>query len=86
MLAHVFLAVVRADEHARNPAPEALVPLPCNEIRHLFITLVFQPLHDIARRLSWSDGRRRHQQDPAPATTSDKPYPRHEDHDLQLEY
>ncbi|MFF4796366.1 DUF6069 family protein [Streptomyces sp. NPDC001276] len=62
MLAHAFPAVVRADEHARNPAPDALVPLSCNEIQRLFITLVVQPLHDIAHRLGWSDWRRRHQQ------------------------
>ncbi|MEU7039097.1 IS701 family transposase [Streptomyces sp. NPDC046237] len=62
MLAHAFLAVVRADEHARNPAPNWLVPLSCNEIQRLFITLVFQSLHDVAHRLGWSDWRRRHQQ------------------------
>ncbi len=62
MLAHAFLAVVRTDEHARNPAPDGLVPLSCNEIQHLFIALVVQPLHHIAHRLGWSDWRRRHQQ------------------------
>ncbi|MBK3574964.1 IS701 family transposase [Streptomyces sp. MBT65] len=62
MLAHAFLAVVRADERARNPAPDTLVPLSCNEIQRLFITLVVQPRHDIAHRLRWSDWRRRHQQ------------------------
>ncbi|RAJ55972.1 hypothetical protein K388_04892 [Streptomyces sp. KhCrAH-43] len=62
MLAHAFLAVVRADEHARNPAPDGLVPLSCNEIQRLFITLVVQPFHEIAHRLVWSDWRRRHQQ------------------------
>lgn len=61
MLAHAYLAVVRADEHARNPAPDELVPLSCNEIQRLFITAVVQPLHDIAHRLGWS-GWRRHQQ------------------------
>ncbi|WP_344285785.1 IS701 family transposase [Streptomyces hebeiensis] len=62
MLAHAFLTVVRADEHARNPAPDGLVPLSCNEIQRLFMTLVAQPLHDTAHRLGWSDWRRRHQQ------------------------
>lgn len=38
MLAHVFLAVVRADEHARHPAPDELIPLTCNEIQRLFTT------------------------------------------------
>lgn len=55
MLAHAFLAVVRADEHARTPALDALVPLSCTEIQRLFITVVVQPLHDIAHRLCWSD-------------------------------
>ena len=61
MLAHAFLAVVRADEHTRHPAPDALIPLTCNEIQRLFITLVVRPVHDAAHRLGWSDWRRRHQ-------------------------
>ncbi|MFF7903853.1 IS701 family transposase [Streptomyces sp. NPDC007920] len=61
MLAHAFLAVVRADEHARRPGPTDLVPLSCNEIQRLFITLVIRPVHDAAHRLGWSDWRRRHQ-------------------------
>ncbi|WRZ95658.1 IS701 family transposase [Streptomyces sp. NBC_01007] len=61
MLAHAFLAVVRADEHARPPAPDALIPLTCNEIQRLFITVVIRPVHDTAHRLSWSHWRRRHQ-------------------------
>lgn len=55
MLAHAFLAVVRADEHDRKPIPQGLIPLTCNEIQHLFITLVIRPTHDAAHRLSWSD-------------------------------
>ncbi|GAA3377128.1 IS701 family transposase [Streptomyces sannanensis] len=61
MLAHAFLAVVRADEHARHLAPNGLISLTCNEIQRLFITLVIQPVHDAAHRLGWSDWRRRHQ-------------------------
>lgn len=61
MLAHAFLAVVRADEHVHNPAPEALVPPSCNEIQRLFITLIVRPVHDAAHRLRWSDWRRVHQ-------------------------
>ncbi|WP_078611383.1 IS701 family transposase [Streptomyces sp. UNC401CLCol] len=61
MLAHAFLAVVRADEHAHRPPPDALVPLSCNEIQRLFIPLVIRPVHDAAHRLGWSDWRRRHQ-------------------------
>lgn len=60
MLAHAFLAVVRADEHTR-PASDDLIPLTCNEIQHLFITLVVPPLSSVAHRLSWSAWRRRHQ-------------------------
>ncbi|MFB7056064.1 IS701 family transposase [Streptomyces vinaceus] len=61
MLAHAFLAVVRADEHARHPAPNELIPLTCNEIQRLFTTLVARPMHDAAHRLRWSAWRRRHQ-------------------------
>ena len=61
MLAHAFLAVVRADEHARQPAPDDLIPPTCNEIRRLFITLVVQPVHEAVHHLGWSDWRRRHQ-------------------------
>jgi SRSO17 transposase len=60
MLAHAFLAVVRADGYT-HPAPDALIPLTCNEIQRLFITLVVHPVHDAAHRLGWSDWRRRHQ-------------------------
>ncbi|MBT2478572.1 IS701 family transposase [Streptomyces sp. ISL-94] len=61
MLAHAFLAVVRADEHARQPAPDDLIPLTCNEIARLFITLIIERVHDTAHRLRWSHWRRRHQ-------------------------
>jgi hypothetical protein len=61
MLAHAFLAVVRADEHARPPAPDGLAPLTCNEIQRLFITLAVQPIHTAAYRLRWSTWRRRYQ-------------------------
>src|SRR5213075_1422037 len=62
MLAHAFLAVVRANEHARCPGPADLIPLSCNEIQRLFITVAVQPLHDTAHRLGRSDWRRRHQE------------------------
>lgn len=61
MLAHAFLAVVRADEHTRHPAPDGLIPLTCNEIQRLFTMLVAHHVHDVAHRLSWSTWRRRHQ-------------------------
>ncbi|WP_432060175.1 IS701 family transposase [Streptomyces sp. S1] len=61
MLAHAFLAVVRADEHARHPAPDELIPLTCDEIQRLFTALVVQPVHGAAHRLARSTWRRRHQ-------------------------
>ncbi|MFI6696389.1 IS701 family transposase [Streptomyces sp. NPDC050433] len=63
MLAHAFLAVVRADEHTRYSSPDGdgLIPLTCNEIQRLFTTLVVQPVHNVAHRLAWSIWRRRHQ-------------------------
>ncbi|WP_455710874.1 IS701 family transposase [Streptomyces mutabilis] len=60
MLAHACLAVVRADEHARHPAPDGLIPLTCNEIQRLFTAFV-RPMCDVAHRLGWSAWRRRHQ-------------------------
>ncbi|MFE2882161.1 IS701 family transposase [Streptomyces sp. NPDC059272] len=61
MLAHAFLTVVRADEHARHPKPDGLIPLTCNEIQCLFIALVVRPVHGTAHRLDWSHWRRHHQ-------------------------
>ncbi|MGD3109437.1 hypothetical protein [Streptomyces sp. YGL11-2] len=61
MLAHAFLAVVRADEHARRTGPDDLAPLTCNEIQHLFLAATVRPLNDLVHRLSWSDWPRRHQ-------------------------
>ncbi|MGW7449616.1 IS701 family transposase [Kitasatospora sp. NPDC054795] len=61
MLAHAFLAVVRADDHARQPEETGLIPLTCNEIQRLFTTLVIRSVRDAAHRLGWSDWRRRHQ-------------------------
>ncbi|MEU5382040.1 IS701 family transposase, partial [Streptomyces sp. NPDC005968] len=61
MLAHAFLAVVRADEHTRRPTPDDLIPLTCNEICRLFIALVVRPVRDTAHQFAWSDWRRRHQ-------------------------
>ncbi|MFD6918443.1 IS701 family transposase [Streptomyces virginiae] len=61
MLAHAFLAVVRADEHAHRPTPDDLIPLTCNEIQRLFISVVVRPDHGPDHRLNWSAWRRRHQ-------------------------
>jgi hypothetical protein len=38
-----------------------LIPLTCNEIQHLFATLVAAPVADPGHRLRWSVWRRRHQ-------------------------
>ncbi|PYC87578.1 IS701 family transposase [Streptomyces tateyamensis] len=61
MLAHAFLAVVRADEHTHQPGPDDLIPLTCNEIARLLIALVAERAHGTAHRLRWSHWRRRHQ-------------------------
>ncbi|MFF9859953.1 IS701 family transposase [Streptomyces tendae] len=61
MLAHAFLATATAHERTHARAAEDLIPLTCNEIQHLFTTLVTQPTHTAAHRLRWSNWRRRHQ-------------------------
>ncbi|MFF3710869.1 IS701 family transposase [Streptomyces phaeochromogenes] len=61
MLAHAFLAAATADERAQEQAPDDLIPLTCNEIQHLFTTLVAQTVHTVIHRLRWSEWRRRHQ-------------------------
>src|SRR5215207_5038337 len=42
-----------------------LASLTCNEIQHLFTTLIARPAHDALHRLRWSQWRRRHQARPA---------------------
>lgn len=61
MLAQAFLAVVRADEDTRRPAPDGLMPLTCNEIQRLFITVAVRPGREVSHRLAWSVWRRLHQ-------------------------
>ncbi|MGC0377633.1 SRSO17 transposase [Streptomyces sp. SAI-229] len=61
MLAHAFLAVVRADERRRCTGPDDRAALTCNEIQHLFLAVTVRPLTDLSHRLGWSDWRRRHQ-------------------------
>lgn len=61
MLAHAFLAVVRAEEHQLRPGPDGLIPLTCNEIQRLFIALVARSVHEADHWLRWSIWRRRHQ-------------------------
>ncbi|GAA3927841.1 hypothetical protein GCM10023085_06280 [Actinomadura viridis] len=86
MLAHALLAVVRADEHAHRPTPDDLIPQSCNEICRLFIALVVRPAAMRPTGLPGPTGAAAIRHDHTPATTADKPHPRHEDHHLQLEY
>ena len=55
MLAHAFLVVAAVTERSCRPPPSGLIPLTCNEIQHLFATLVTRPAGDLG---PW---RRRHQ-------------------------
>lgn len=43
LLAHVFLTIVTVTARAR-PAPNGLIPLTLNEIRHLYNALVVTPV------------------------------------------
>ena len=61
LLAHAFLTVAAAVEHARAPAPSGQIPLTRNEISHLFAVLLLRPLRTPDQRLHWSTWRRRHQ-------------------------
>jgi hypothetical protein len=61
LLASAFLVVAAATQHARHPPPLGLIPLTCNELQHLFATLVVAPITHSAHRLRWSWWRRRHQ-------------------------
>jgi SRSO17 transposase len=61
MLAHAFLVVLAATHRSRHPPPSGLVSLTCNEVQHLFATLLARPADDLSHRLRWSLWRRRHQ-------------------------
>jgi len=61
MLAYAFLVVAAVTAHARHPPPLGLIPLTCNEIQHLFATLVAAPVTHTGHRLRWSWWRRRRQ-------------------------
>ena len=58
MLAHALLAVIAATEH---PPPGELIPLTCNEIRHLFTSLITESTRQLTNTLAWSHWRRHHQ-------------------------
>ena len=51
MLAHAFLAVTAAREHARAAPPKGLIPLTLNEIRRLLIHLLTRPAQDFTHLL-----------------------------------
>jgi len=61
MLAHAFLAVTAAIERTSRTLVDDLIPLTCNEIRHLFVSLLNHDRHDHENLLSWSRWRRQHQ-------------------------
>lgn len=61
MLAHAFLAVTAATERIRPGVIRQLIPLTCNEIRHLFVALLHHARHDPEHLLRWSRWRRQHQ-------------------------
>ena len=61
MLAYAYLAVLAATERARHHPPTGLIPLTCNEIHHLFNTLIVRPTSNLGHHLRWSTWRRRHQ-------------------------
>ena len=61
MLAHAFLVVAALTEQTHHPPPSGLIGLTCNEVQHLFATLLARPAGDLGHRLAWSLWRRRHQ-------------------------
>ena len=61
MVAHALLAVIAAREHTERPAPDGLIALTCNEIRHLLVTFVIEPARTLTCPHAWSRWRRRHQ-------------------------
>ena len=61
MLAHAFLVVAAVTERTCHPPPAGLISLTCNEVQHLFATLLARPLVTPRHRLRWSLWRRRHQ-------------------------
>lgn len=61
MLAHAFLAVSAAAEHARQPQPDGAIALTVNEFRRLYDALVPTARHSPAHLIGRSTWRRRHQ-------------------------
>ncbi|MGW7383060.1 zinc ribbon domain-containing protein [Streptomyces sp. NPDC054794] len=77
---------LRADEHAHHSAPIDLIPLTCNEILRLLISVAVAPFTvrptGSAGPPDDADARYEHK----PGITGKKRHPRRKDHDLRLEY
>ena len=84
MLAHAFLAVVRADEHTR-PAPMPSFRSPVTRSSACSSHSLSDPSTMPPTGSVGPTGGAATRPDPRPATTVDKPL-RHEDHDPRLEY
>jgi SRSO17 transposase len=61
MTAHAFLTVLAAHERSTRPAPDEMIPLTCNEIKHLINALGTRPPRGPSHCLHWSAWRRRRQ-------------------------
>jgi hypothetical protein len=61
MVAHAFLVVAALADNTHHPPPPGLIGLTCNELQHLFVTLLARPRSDRDHRVRWSVWRRRHQ-------------------------
>jgi len=61
MLAHAFRAVLTVAERAAPAVIDELIPLTCNEIRHLFVSSTGRTRHTIEHVLHWSLWRSRQQ-------------------------
>jgi hypothetical protein len=85
MLAHAFLAVTAAAQRAASTNSTELIPLTCNEIRHLFTRLIDRARRDHRHLLHWSHWRRRHQAHPK-ASHYQRQAATHHDHELRLPY
>jgi len=86
MLAYAFLAVLSATERAENSIPPGLIALTCNEIHHLFNTLIAEPIRNLRYRLHWSTWRRRHQHRARTSHYQRRQAPQRDGHELRLSY
>jgi SRSO17 transposase len=86
MLAHAFLAVLAATQRNPHQPPQALISMTCNEIHHLFNTLIARPIHDFYHRLRCSTWRRQHQYHARISHYRRRAATSHEHHDLLLSY